>query len=165
MKSKFALLTAMTIAIVLLLGGLLAFELQRSYQREIENAEVVTASITRVLEEELLASLGKIDLIVQEAQYYYERYLNGEFPASEMNPTLKRLFDLVPGILSLRLINEDGNYLFDATGHPSTANVAHRKYFRVHQTGEASGLFIEGPIFSRVANVWSLVTGHRSRCP
>ena len=159
MKSKFALLTAMTIAIVLLLGGLLAFELQRSYQREIENAEVVTASITRVLEEELLASLGKIDLIVQEAQYYYERYLNGEFPASEMNPTLKRLFDLVPGILSLRLINEDGNYLFDATGHPSTANVADRKYFRVHQTGEASGLFIEGPIFSRVANVWSLVTG------
>jgi PAS domain S-box-containing protein len=163
MKSRFALLTALTITVVLLLGTLLGLELQRSYQREIDNARALTASIARVLEEQLLASVGKIDLIVQEAQYHYERYLDGQLPASALNPTLKRLLDRVPGVLSLRLINEDGNYVFDATGQPSTANVADRTYFRVHETGEATGLFIEGPIFSRVAHVWTLVTGRGVR--
>ena len=159
MKSRFALLTAMTIIAVLLLATLLVFELQRARQREIEGAEAVAASLSRLLEAELQASLGKVDLIVQEAQWYYERYLNGELPASEMNPTLRRLLDRLPGVLSLRCIDEHGNYLFDATGTPSTANVADRRYFQVHQTGEATGLFIEGPIFSRVAHVWTLVTG------
>ncbi len=159
MKSRFALMTAMTIIAVLLLATLLVFELQTGRQREIEGAEAVAASLSRLLEAELQASLGKVDLIVQEAQWYYERYLNGELPASEMNPTLHRLLDRLPGVLSLRCIDEHGNYLFDATGTPSTANVADRRYFQVHQSGEATGLYIEGPIFSRVAHVWSLVTG------
>ena len=117
MKSKIALLTLMIIGAVLLLGTLLGLELKSGYLREVENAEKVTASIALLLEKELLASVGKIDLIVQEAKYHQESQLNGTgMPARELNPTLKRLLARVPGVLSLRVANEDGNYVFDASG-------------------------------------------------
>ena len=158
MKSKIALLTLMIIGAVLLLGTLLGLELKSGYLREVENAEKVTASIALLLEKELLASVGKIDLIVQEAKYHQESQLNGTgMPARELNPTLKRLLARVPGVLSLRVANEDGNYVFDASGRPSTANIADRQYFRVHRTAPSANLFAEGPIFSRVADVWTLV--------
>lgn len=154
MKSKIALLTLMIIGAVLLLGTLLGLELKSGYLREVENAEKVTASIALLLEKELLASVGKIDLIVQEAKYHQESQLNGTgMPARELNPTLKRLLARVPGVLSLRVANEDGNYVFDASGRPSTANIADRQYFRVHRTAPSANLFAEGPIFSRVADV------------
>jgi hypothetical protein len=145
---------------------LLGFELQRSYQREIQSAEAVTASIARIIEKELLSSIGKIDLIAQEAQYNYEKYLNGEgITAEQLNPTLKRLLDRVPGVLSLRLIDDKGNYVFDATGKPSSANIADRKYFGVHKNGDlsegANSLFGEGPLFSRVANIWTYTFSRR----
>ena len=158
MKSRIALSVSLAIGIVLLVGTLMALELQRSYRREVEAAEAVTASVTRVLEKELLASIGKIDLIVQEAKYHAENRLEGEgLPEEEINPTLTRLLGRVPGILSLRVVNEDGNYVYDASGRPSKANIADRLYFRVHRSGESRRLFAEGPIFSRVANVWTLV--------
>ncbi len=75
-QSRTTLLAGLTIAVVLLLASLLILELQRSHQREIKNAEAVTTSINRVLEKEILASVGKIDLIVQEAGHYYENHLN-----------------------------------------------------------------------------------------
>jgi PAS domain S-box-containing protein len=161
-RSRTTLLVGLTIAVVLLLASLLIIELQRSHQREIKNAEALTSSINRVLEKELLASVGKIDLIIQEAVFDYENHLNGDGDASpgEMNPTLKRLLDRLPGVLSLRITREDGSYVFDASGQVSTANIADREYFRVHQAGKTGKLFAEGPIFSRVANVW-LITFSR----
>ena len=161
LPSRTTLLAGLTIAVVLLLASLLILELQHSYQRETRNTEAVTASITRVLEKELLASVGKIDLIVQEAVHHYESHLNNQgVPADKMNPVLKRLLERLPGVLSLRVIGQDGSYVFDASGEISAVNVADRDYFRVHQAGQTGKLFAEGPIFSRVANVW-LITFSR----
>lgn len=165
-KSHIRLTAFLVIGVVLFLTALLGFELQKSYLREIENAEISTASIAKIIEKELLSSIGKIDLIAQEAQYSYEKYLNAEgVTAEQLNPTLKRLLGRVPGVLSLRLIDNNGNYVFDATGKPSTANIADRRYFRVHQSGElgvgANRLFGEGPLFSRVANIWAYTFSRR----
>ncbi|MBK5914055.1 PAS domain S-box protein [Rhodocyclus purpureus] len=149
---------ALTIGIVLLLGTMLAVELRSAYQRELDNAGKINAAFARVLEQELLASVGKVDLIVQEAKYHYENHLAGKgMAASELNPTLGRLLGRVPGILSLRIADEYGNYVFDASGQLSSANIADRQYFRVHRSEAARGAFVEGPIFSRVAGVWTLV--------
>ncbi|KAB2966227.1 response regulator [Zoogloea sp.] len=155
MKSRVTLSAALIISVVILLGALLTVELQRSRQREIEGAHAVTASVTRLIERELLASVGRIDLITQEARFHYTAYLQGNERRDSLTPTLKRLLDAVPGVLSLRLINEQGDYVFDATGQPSPAKVADRSYFRVHQDGRTTGLFGEGPLFSRVVNVWT----------
>ena len=155
MKSRVTLSAALIISVVILLGALLTLELQRSRQRELESARAVTASVTRLIERELLASVGQIDLITREARFQYTAYLQGDRTQDSVTPALKRLLDAVPGALSLRLINERGQYVFDATGQPSPVQVADRAYFRVHQHGTATGLFGEGPLFSRVANVWT----------
>ena len=155
MKSRVTLSAALIISVVILLGALLTLELQRSRQRELESARAVTASVTRLIERELLASVGQIDLITREARFQYTAYLQGDRTQDSVTPALKRLLDAVPGALSLRLINERGQYVFDATGQPSPVQVADRAYFRVHQDGTATGLFGEGPLFSRVANVWT----------
>ena len=144
------------VGLALLLTGLLAVELQRSHDREVESAERVTGSLARILEREVLASIGKIDLIVQEAQYLYAAHLDGTGPAAEqISPNLARLLGRIPGVLSLRLVNEQGHYVFDAQGKPSGAVIADRKYFRIHQPGDFPGLFAEGPLFSRVAGMWT----------
>ena len=149
---------AMVIALVLALIGLLALELNRSYQREIGDAGSVTRSIARTLEQQLLASMNGIDLLVREAAHQYRAYRTGPAAATatEMNAMLARHLERVPGLLSLRLINEKGDYVFDASGKVSPANIADRRYFRVQAERPDAGLFPEGPLFSRVVSRWTL---------
>lgn len=155
--SRAAAFAGVVLAVVLLLVALLGLELRRSHNREIENATRITQSLSRVLEQQLLGSIEKIDLIAREAEYQYAVHLDREgLPAERMTPMLARLLARMPGVLSLRLVNEDGNYVFDASGKPSQASVADRNYFKAHQTGAASGLFAEGPLFSRVVGKWTI---------
>lgn len=155
--SKIAFSASLVCGIVLLLVTLLVYELKQSHQRELKNAEVATMTTASVIERELLASVDKIDLIVQEAQFHAQAFLNGDgLPAAKINPTLKRLLDRVPGVLSLRIANEEGRFIFDAAGELSSATVADRNYFQAHKTGQASGLLVEGPVLSRITNVWTV---------
>lgn len=155
--SRATIVATVVLIVVLLLVALLGLELRRSYSREIQNATRITQSLARVLEQQLLASIEKIDLMAQEAEYQYSAYVDREgLPAEQMAPTLARLLSRIPGVLSLRLVDEGGNYVFDASGKPSSANIADRKYFQVHKAGTAAGLFPEGPLFSRVVNNWTV---------
>lgn len=149
--------TIAAIGAVLVLIALMALELRRSYLREADNAAAITQSMSRTLEQQLLASMQRIDLIEQEAAYQYALHLQGQgLPREAMNPMLARHLERVPGLLSLRLIDEEGNYVFDASGVASTANVADRRYFRVQEASPDTGFFPEGPLFSRVANQWTM---------
>ena len=146
-----------SLGIVLALIGLLSLELQRSYNREVDYATEVTGALAKTLEQQLLASMGQIDLLEQEAAVQYAAYRSGTgLPAKDINGMLARHLARVPGLLSLRLINENGDYVFDASGSPSPANVGDRRYFRVHKESPSVGLFPEGPLFSRVVSQWTL---------
>ena len=150
-------LGATVITLVLALIGLLVLELDRSYQREIADAGSVTRSIARTLEQQILASMDGIDLLVREAAYQYRAYRTGSGAApADMNAMLARHLARIPGLLSLRLINEKGEYVFDASGKVSPANIADRRYFRVQAERPDAGLFPEGPLFSRVVSRWTL---------
>lgn len=152
-----AVLAAMVIGIVLTLIVLLALELRSSYRREVDAAAAVTQSIARILERQLLASMDRIDLLVQEAAFQYAAHRAGNgLPAGEMDAMLARHLARVPGLLSLRLINEKGDYVFDASGSVSPANIADRRYFRAQRDAPDRGLFPEGPLFSRVVSQWTL---------
>lgn len=96
-------------------------------------------------------------LLTVELQRSRQREIEGAHAVTASVARLieRELLEAVPGALSLRLINARGEYVFDATGQPSTARVADRTYFRGHQEGKTTGLFGEGPLFSRVANVWT----------
>ncbi|MBS1191930.1 MAG: domain S-box/diguanylate cyclase protein [Rhodocyclaceae bacterium] len=151
------LFAAVALIVVLLLIGLLGFELRRSYDREMDNASRITQSLARVLEQQLAASIEKIDLMAREAGYQYAEALDGKgLPEERINPMLARLLSRMPGVLSLRLADEHGKYVFDASGSPSAASIADRKYFLAHKNGTSDGLFSEGPLFSRVVNNWTL---------
>jgi len=137
--------------------ALMALELRRSYLREADNTAAITLSMSRTLEQQLLASMQRIDLIEQEAAFQYALYRQGQgLPREAINPMLARHLERVPGLLGLRLIDERGNYVFDASGATSTANVSDRRYFRVQEASPDTGFFPEGPLISRVANQWTL---------
>ncbi|HIJ61291.1 MAG TPA: PAS domain S-box protein [Rhodospirillaceae bacterium] len=154
------------LGIVLALIVLLSFELRHSYDREVDYATEVTGALAKTLEQQLLASMGQIDLLEQEAAVQYAAHRSGTgLPAKDMNAMLARHLARVPGLLSLRLINEKGDYVFDASGTPSSANVGDRRYFRVHQESPSVGLFPEGPLFSRVVSQWTLTFSRGVRGP
>jgi hypothetical protein len=97
-KIKTTQAAVLIIGVFLLLISLLGLELQRSYDREVENAEAATSSVARLLERELLASVGKIDLIAQEAKFQYENYLNGSgTDGDSITLTLQRLLEVSHG--------------------------------------------------------------------
>lgn len=155
-----------SLGIVLALISLLSLELRRSYNREVHYATEVTGALAKTLEQQLLASMGQIDLLEQEAAIQYAAYRSGTgLPTKDMNGMLARHLARVPGLLSLRLINENGDYVFDASGSPSPANVGDRRYFRVHQESPSVGLFPEGPLFSRVVSQWTLTFSRGVRGP
>ena len=152
-----AAMAGAVIGIVLALGVLLVLELRRSYHREVDYASAVTQSIARTLEQQMLASMDRIDLLEREAAYQYAAYRTGSgLSADEMNAMLGRHLARVPGLLSLRLINETGDYVFDASGGVSPANIADRRYFKAQKDKTDTGLFPEGPLFSRVVSQWTL---------
>jgi PAS domain S-box-containing protein len=158
--------TASALGVVVSLILLLSLELRRSYEREIDYAGSVSQSIARILEQQLLASMDRIDLIVQEAAVQYRDHRLGKgLPADRMNAMLARHLARVPGVLSLRLINESGDYVFDANGSASKANIADRRYFTQQRDNPDTGLFPEGPLFSRVVGRWTMTFSRGVRAP
>ncbi|MGE5504534.1 MAG: hypothetical protein ACM31L_08940, partial [Actinomycetota bacterium] len=156
-RNRMLALTLAAMGIVVSLIALLSVELHRSYRRELDGAGAVAGALARTLEQQLLASMDRIDLLEQEAAFQYAAHRQGTgLAGGQMNGLLARHLARVPGLLSLRLINERGDYVFDASGAVSPANIADRRYFRVQQESAEAGLFPEGPLFSRVVSQWTL---------
>ena len=156
MKTGPVLTITSTAAIVLTLIALLALDLSLSYHREIRHTEEVMDTISLLLEKEVLASIDKADLIAKEAQVLYEEYLENPKgrPAGEINQTLKHLVETLPGALGLRLADETGTYLFDASGHIPAVNINNRPYFLAHRDSRTGSMFFDGPRLSSITSSW-----------
>src|SRR5574343_559823 len=106
---------------LLLLGvlvvGFLSFDVYRSYLRETEFAQRHNENIARVLDQHLNATFSKIDVALVAAV----DGLQPQWRAGQTAQFSQRLHDMLqqmPESQSLRIVNAQGNVVFDASGTP-----------------------------------------------
>lgn len=153
-------LLALVIAVGILLG--MAVDLYFSYRKEQQHAQATTANLARILDEHLVAVLGKIDVALQSAVLELEGRLP-EGGSARVNARLARLLATIPESQSLRIAGADGRFLFDATGKPGTVSIADRNYFLRNKNDPDAGLVVSEPIFARLTNNWVITLSRQLR--
>lgn len=161
----------------LMLGGifiLLGLDLKSSYKYTQESAHRDAEHIVKLIEREVNHVLTKSDLILQEAVRTYSKDMNKSNPPSlekraEINQKLLYLMNNIPETQkdSLRLIDSDGNVMFNAgsTAELPKVYVGDRNYFLRQKTETNAGLVVSEPLLSRFTGKWLVVLSQRMNHP
>ena len=129
-------------------------------KRELAAAERTASTLIKVLDAHLHASVEKSVSACSSSSIASSPR---SFPASRERSSSRNCAraGLFPEASSFRVTDAAGNYIYDATGELSAANIADRDYFRRHQAQRDSGLVVSEPIKSRVSGRWVIVLSRR----
>jgi diguanylate cyclase (GGDEF)-like protein/PAS domain S-box-containing protein len=136
-------------------------DLYNSRARERRNAEQVAGTLSRVLEGHLQATVQKIDLRLSEFVENHRDDVLRRAPRAIVEPELTQFLALFPEVLSFRIVDAAGNFIYDASGTLSDANIGDRPFFLKLRDDPAAGLVISEPLESRVTKDWVLILARR----
>ena len=142
---------------------LLALEMQRSRERELEFAQRDIDALTETLAQHANGTIGKIDVVLRKVARDYPWLAS--LPAHDANRELRALLDSIPESQSLRIADSTGHIAYDASGIPPTGSIADRNYFKAHRDNPDSGLVISEPIFARFTHNWVFTVSRRLISP
>ncbi|MDR2188606.1 MAG: EAL domain-containing protein [Azonexus sp.] len=137
------------------------FDLQQSRERELDSAEHLGNTLTSLLEGHFLASTRQINQQLLVITTQFQTAVLERQPRSVLEAELRRHKVGFPELASFRIADVNGNYLYDASGHLSTANIGDRDYFIRLRDGKKTDLVISPPIVSRVSGETVIVFARR----
>jgi signal transduction histidine kinase len=143
-------------------GGLLAFELLRSYQAARTDAEHAVQNLVRVLSEQTARTFQSIELNLSSIAEDLSTNPNLADNDADFRGRLReRLHDL-PYVRAFYVIGADG-FISHDTDYPSTPHVslADRPYFQFHQQNITSAPHIGLPLRSRSVGAWFISLSRR----
>lgn len=135
--------------IVLMILAFLAYDLQRTYQRDLEFTQRNNENIANVLDGHLNSSIGRIDIALTSAIAELTPKLKSR-KTQGINERLKNILDQIPESQSLRIVDPQGHVIFDASGTLPQVELADRKYFIANRDNPQAGLVISEPLFARI---------------
>ncbi len=160
------------IAIILLINvlviSLAVFSLSKSHQQHRERIELTIQNLTTVLAENIHDTIDRADFTLLIAKDEIERQIASKKPDENALATyMGKLLQHVPGIISLRTLDEQGWVTYGTNMPPkaSRPNNSDRPYFITHRDAPDAGLFINKPVFARINKVWVLVLSRRLNYP
>lgn len=159
------------IAVLALLGfiALLVAELISSYEKDVAFSRKNAENMTRILDRHVLASIEKIDVVLLTAVQELEPAITGRgkhrWASADINTRLGQLLANIPESQSLRVVDAQGRFIFDATGQLFSTSVADRRYFQAHRDRADAGLVISEPIFARLTSNWVVTVSRRLNHP
>ncbi|WP_153110861.1 hybrid sensor histidine kinase/response regulator [Propionivibrio limicola] len=160
------------IAVVLLmLAGLLGYDLYVSYRHEYALAKREADNLTGAIERHVVAIVDRIDVVLKDAAHHYGALVAGEKAADVLtvNRDLLRRESFIPEAQknSLRFMGRDGLPVFSASQSESLSGtyVADRNYFIAQQNDSNAGLVVSEPILSRVTGKWLFTLSRRINAP
>jgi len=158
-----ARLAAAVLLINLFVITLKGFSLRESRLQQEEKAAVTTQNLSRVLEQDIGNSIAKLDIVLLAAADEIEKQLaSGGIDAQRLNSFMTRLHSRLPELDGLRMADKRGEIAYGTDmAHGAQKNVADRAYFKRHQDAAGTGLFISGPLVSRVTGKWALIISRR----
>ncbi|MBR0565062.1 EAL domain-containing protein [Azoarcus sp. L1K30] len=138
------------------------FSLHQSYEREMDFARHSQENLARVLERHAANTIEKIDTVLVASQLRLNAAFAGEaMEATAINAALSSYLDLIQESQSLRVADENGHFIFDASGSISNATITDRAYFQRSAESDGRQLIISEPIFARITRNWVITLSRR----
>ncbi|MDR3371259.1 MAG: EAL domain-containing protein [Rhodoferax sp.] len=156
------LMIALGIAAFLTYVFLGAIGLKHTYDREIEFIQRSQENLANVLESHARSTVDKVDTVLLASQLRLNGVLAGEpQDATAINATLSRYLGLIGESQSLRISDQNGHFIFDASGEVSSASISDRAYFQRNQADPSGKLVISEPLFARITKNWVITLSRR----
>jgi len=153
-QSRQMLCIALFIAIVVVI--VFCFDSWSSYKVEIKSSEIQVNNLTQVLEEQVVSSFKRIDL----ALLYLQDEIDGgyrKFNTQQMNDLLKLQLMRHPEVLSIKIVDKNGDFIADDTGKLSPLNLRDREYFQYLKKIDRDELVVSKPVISKTTHKWVMV--------
>ena len=150
----------------LVLIGLVAWALQQSRQRFEERAEVTVDNLSRLMEQDIAASVRVIDLTLQDLASEIERHAPQRERMAWINALTEEKLRYLPELDALRIADAQGDMVGGTGFVPNTrVNIADRDYFVRLRTQPEAGLVIGQPIKGRISGKWVINLSRAIRRP
>lgn len=166
-KNQYQTRKTLLSGLIILLGfiTLLGYDLFASYQEQMLAAQQNADNMARVLERHAIASIEKIDVVLEQVTHEFPPSQRQKYSQTEINTRLSQLLQAIPESQSLRIMDAEGHLIYDATGRSSNINIRDRKYFQRHRDNPEAGLVISEPIFARLTSNWVITLSRRFNTP
>lgn len=152
--SRKMLFTAIAVSVIVFI--VFCIDCYHSRKVEMRSAEIQVNNLTQVLEEQLVSSFKRIDLALL---YLQDQMNNGDvkFETQVMNERLSLHLKRLPELLSIKIVDKDGEFIADDTGILSKLNLRDREYFQYLKKIERDELVISKPVISKTTGRWVMV--------
>lgn len=148
-------------ALCLSLFGWVGVDLHQSRERELQAAEHIGQTLTKLLESHLQGAASKVDRHLSDFVQRFQQDAVDRAPRDRLEAELRRYLVHFPEVHSFRVADAEGRYLYDASGTLAEVNIADRPYFTRLRDDPAAGLVISPPLVSRVTNDVVIVFARR----
>jgi len=146
---------------------LLTASLFNEYQRASIDAGETSETIAHALEEQVLATVQKADLLAREVirNVRPDDMRIGQGVSArrkqQLHVLLKSQIEGTPEIAVLHITNANGDHIFSSLDAVPRVNIADRYHFTRQRDDQAAGLVISPPIVSRTTGKWTLILTRR----
>lgn len=133
------------------------FETYKSYKSELTSAEIQATNLSHVLEEQILSSFKKIDLVLLDLQDSIKHESEIYHKKSDLKKFLKDHKKRLPELWTIKVFDSKGDLIDDDTDNPVKINVRDRSYFRTLQANPKNELVISEPVIGRASKIWVVI--------
>ena len=146
--------------------GLIAWVLFQSYRQYQDRAILVTANLSRVLDENFSSLVDKVDMSLRTTVNEMERASGSHAldPATLEN-SLALQDSLLPNTIRLRVTNASGRIQYGEAIAGSNVNIADREYFTRLREHPDAELLVSTPFVGRIVSNPMIVLARRYRNP
>jgi hypothetical protein len=145
--------------------GLAAWTLSNSRRQYVERAELTTHNLALVLEQNLMANVHQIDLVLQSVQDEAER-MDVATGTLGIETHVQAQFARIPLLDSLRTTDAEGRLEQLGESDPQAhADFSARPYFQYLRRTPQAGLFISHPSRDGAKNAWVITLARRMERP
>jgi signal transduction histidine kinase len=147
--------------------ALLLLSLINDFHDANQHARVEAENISRLLEEQVFATVNKADLLLREVQRNVRpddmkmNHTRSGSRRQELHALLKSQLESVPEIAVIHITDASGNHIYSSLDPVPHINVADRYHFTRHRDDAAAGLVISPPLVSRTTGKWTVVLTRR----
>ncbi|HEX6957542.1 MAG TPA: PAS-domain containing protein [Ferrovibrio sp.] len=154
--------------LLLLLAGILSWQLYRQYHDEIAAGKATARSLATILDEHAGRTFAAVDIFLLN----YSETLSGMAgtnPVGTLSALRERMnarLSELPQIRAYLVLDENGKALIDSgVPQPRPFDGTDRDYFHIHQQHPYAGLYIGEPVYSRISNRWFISASRRFNKP
>lgn len=152
-----------TLLVNLFVMGVVGLIVDRNRDGEIAQARVLTENYSRILEENILGFISKVDLsLLTLADEVEHQKATGGIDEARLNALIARQDTHVPEAVGLRVTDAQGVIRYAISGvQVSDANIADRPYFIRLRDEPAAGLAFSKPLTGRASKKWMIAIARR----